>query len=66
LQPRARAEFLQAVAAEIENQPHRRAGAVYRARRELQRKFSARRSFMVRANTTERIRQKVPTEKINQ
>jgi hypothetical protein len=31
LQPRARAEFLQAVAAEIENQPHRGAGAVYRA-----------------------------------
>jgi hypothetical protein len=25
--------------------------------------FSMRRSFMVRANTTERIRQKVPTEK---
>jgi hypothetical protein len=39
LPPRARGEFLRAVAAEIEQHHQRGPGAVYRACRELQRKF---------------------------
>ena len=40
LPPKLRGEFLQAVAAEIEQQHQRGPGAVYRACRELQRQFS--------------------------
>jgi hypothetical protein len=39
LPPKLRGEFLQAVAAEIEHQPQRGPGAIYRACRELQRQF---------------------------
>jgi hypothetical protein len=39
LPPKLRSEFLQAVAAEIEQRQQRGPGAVYRACRELQRKF---------------------------
>jgi len=62
---KARSEFLQAVAAELEHQEQRGPGVVYRACRELQKKYFDPPQFHVRANTTERIRQKVPTEKIN-
>ena len=60
---KARSEFLQAVAAELEHQEQRGPGVVYRACRELQKKYFDPPQFHVRANTTERIRQKVPTEK---
>jgi len=39
LPPKVRGEFLQAVAAEIEQQQQRGPGAVYRACRDLQRKY---------------------------
>jgi len=39
LPPKLRSEFLQAVAAEIDQQHHRGPGAIYRACRELQRRF---------------------------
>ena len=39
LPPKLRSEFLQAVATEIEHQPQRGPGAVYRACRDLQRKY---------------------------
>jgi len=39
LEPRARSEFLQAVAAELEKHQQRGPGAIYRACRELQRRF---------------------------
>jgi hypothetical protein len=39
LPPKLRGEFLRAVAAEIEQQHQRGPGAIYRACRELQRKF---------------------------
>ena len=39
LPPKLRSEFLQAVAAEIEQRQQRGPGAIYRACRELQRKY---------------------------
>jgi hypothetical protein len=39
LPPKARGGFLQAVAAELEHQPQRGPGAVYRACRDLQKKY---------------------------
>ena len=39
LPPELRAEFLQAVASELEHQPQRGPGAIHRACRDLQRKF---------------------------
>jgi gluconate kinase len=39
LEPRARTEFLQAVAAELEQQQQRGPGAIYRTCRELQKRY---------------------------
>jgi hypothetical protein len=52
LPPKLRSEFLQAVAAEIEQRHQRGPGAIYRACRELQRKF------FDPPNLTERIRER--------
>ena len=65
LPPKDRNPFLRTLAAELEK--HRDTTRFdLPVVRETSAGFSIRRSFMVRANTTERIRQKVPTaEKIN-